>query len=577
MGGYWCGSRENFETDIDSDKSRDRNAKYKFVQTFNWNNNNPYSWTIEEIILCSLTNDAGDYVNPQTSHILFSEFKKFMFLNLMYIQEGEKDYTVRANTLNRMFQDKKAYVGLIAPPIIDLVWCILIRTKIYEDFCNQYFKGFLDRNPSEIGESRCNYQLTIKYLKRYSYFLSPFQNIWPDYDNEWRLFDRKSYITVTPKSLKDIKLAVQEKWSKTPSCDIEDWKTLFTELITDRSSLNTEKEEKPPSFSLDKIRFWGRDKTIKNVLSDIEIRDYQSDIRLVHMQNRYMINIETAKCWLKEYYKFIAFLMKDSSAYFPWWRVQAVFNLHSEFTESFRIFCIELFGKSLYPEDFNVHFNSDQTVIDKYKNTLEEYKAFYGAYPNPDLWEDCESRFSWSNIDQGEIEESKADQDFSNSVSLGVYRLIAVTQLISLNLNPFNSNLISDVDKEEWNSQILETLNVRTERSESQKENQPYKWRVWYPHWTNIYTDCKIEIKEGSILNPYRNFKLKQDWFNCGGASFLFNPFSKSDLTNKEYPDILFKGFYKDAKLESNNDLNLDDISDTAFRNPLTNSPALVK
>ena len=48
----------------------------------------------------------------------------------------------------------------------------------------------------------------------------------------------------------------------------------------------------------------------------------------------------------------------------------------------------------------------------------------------------------------------------------------------------------------------------------------------------------------------------------------MINPFSSSDLTKEGYLDNIFKGFYKEAKMEVSADLNLDDIADAAFRNP---------
>lgn len=36
--------------------------------------------------MLSCTNDLGELLVPQTAHILFSEFLKFMFLNAMNVQ-----------------------------------------------------------------------------------------------------------------------------------------------------------------------------------------------------------------------------------------------------------------------------------------------------------------------------------------------------------------------------------------------------------------------------------------------------------------------------------------------------------
>ena len=99
MGATCWGIRGDYEIPIDTDKNKDEIEIIKTIKEFDWNNKNPYKWTIEEIIMCSIANDTGDLINPQSSHILFSEFKKFMFLNAMYIKEGVKDKTVESKVL----------------------------------------------------------------------------------------------------------------------------------------------------------------------------------------------------------------------------------------------------------------------------------------------------------------------------------------------------------------------------------------------------------------------------------------------------------------------------------------------
>ena len=79
------------------------------------------------------------------------------------------------------------------------------------------------------------------------------------------------------------------------------------------------------------------------------MRDLKSRATNTQLQERYMIDSGTAKWWIKEYYKFMIMLIKDATAYFPSWKVQAVLNIHAENSEHFRHFCFENFGKVIYP------------------------------------------------------------------------------------------------------------------------------------------------------------------------------------------------------------------------------------
>jgi len=57
---------------------------------FDWNQANKAILTVEEMIMVQLTNDNNDLVNPQMAQIAFAEFKKFMFLNLKYLDKEKK-------------------------------------------------------------------------------------------------------------------------------------------------------------------------------------------------------------------------------------------------------------------------------------------------------------------------------------------------------------------------------------------------------------------------------------------------------------------------------------------------------
>ena len=108
MGGAGSGKRGNYKISMYVHNNKEKMRTIIDILQFDWNSNNQYSYTIEEIIMKSIANDAGDLLNPHSAHILFSEFKKFIFLNAMYIMEGAKDKTLEVKTYNRVFSWQKS-------------------------------------------------------------------------------------------------------------------------------------------------------------------------------------------------------------------------------------------------------------------------------------------------------------------------------------------------------------------------------------------------------------------------------------------------------------------------------------
>jgi len=92
---------------------------------FDWNQSNSNLLTVEETIMRQLTNDMGQMVTPHTAHIIFTEFKKFMFLNKIYLDELKRKE--EAESMKRQIKDyKSSYTGLVAPPLVDSLWIILM-------------------------------------------------------------------------------------------------------------------------------------------------------------------------------------------------------------------------------------------------------------------------------------------------------------------------------------------------------------------------------------------------------------------------------------------------------------------
>jgi hypothetical protein len=95
--------------------------------------------------------------------------------------------------------------SLVAPPLIDQVWRILIgQGKVYENFCSLAFGGYLDRKDPIFAndDPNTNYSATLSYLSTYKDLIKPIDNIWPNYENEDYIKDYKNYAYVNLDSLK---------------------------------------------------------------------------------------------------------------------------------------------------------------------------------------------------------------------------------------------------------------------------------------------------------------------------------------------------------------------------------------
>ena len=151
--------------------------------------------------MANFTNDIGEVANPYTAHILISEFRKFIFLNQMNIKtlsdkQDMKPYLLYNDKKNYKGTDK-AFKGLTAPPLIDIVWrCIIKYEKVYFDFCFNVLGVFLDRSEPYSSNSSVStdYTRTLELLENYQSTLNPCFTLWPkisptqleyEYDNTY--------------------------------------------------------------------------------------------------------------------------------------------------------------------------------------------------------------------------------------------------------------------------------------------------------------------------------------------------------------------------------------------------------
>ena len=142
--------------------------------------------TIEARFTRENTNDMGEALMPQTSHVIIMEFKKFMYMQAVEIQKRTRDGTL--DMTKNFKKDKQWYFSspFSAPPYIDRVWKLLILyNKNYEEFCQKACGGFVEReDPRENYQtSYALYQAGLAYLEAKKDIVKPFHNLWPKYNN----------------------------------------------------------------------------------------------------------------------------------------------------------------------------------------------------------------------------------------------------------------------------------------------------------------------------------------------------------------------------------------------------------
>lgn len=91
--------------------------------------------TIEARFTRENTNDMGEFLLPQTTHIIIMEFKKFMYLQATAIQSMKRNGTLDL-TKNYKRNGKWYYASpFVAPLYLDKVWRLLILyNRNYEEF-----------------------------------------------------------------------------------------------------------------------------------------------------------------------------------------------------------------------------------------------------------------------------------------------------------------------------------------------------------------------------------------------------------------------------------------------------------
>lgn len=98
-------------------------------------------------------------------------------------------------------------VSLVAPPLIDQVWWILLsQGDVYETFWITAFGGYVDRKEPNAAQKdpNANYSATLILLDKYKDIVQPISELWPNFDPKEYKYDYDNYAFVPLKVLKDV-------------------------------------------------------------------------------------------------------------------------------------------------------------------------------------------------------------------------------------------------------------------------------------------------------------------------------------------------------------------------------------
>jgi len=134
MGQVFCCSDRPIFTESTKRNRKEELKIFNDIKRYDFNHSLNSADSFEEFLMRHLTNDLGLPVGPQVAQVFISEFKKFMFLAKMNIQEHQNENLAYASIID-IHKKKKAVKSIVAPPMIDLVWRLMLQhERLYTDF-----------------------------------------------------------------------------------------------------------------------------------------------------------------------------------------------------------------------------------------------------------------------------------------------------------------------------------------------------------------------------------------------------------------------------------------------------------
>ena len=419
MGNSWCFSNQS---DLDyiikrrSIKSGDirvtRAETALFVQIlkFDLNLEKKPHLTIEDRFTRENTNDLGEFLLPQTAHIIITEFKKFMYLQAWEIQSRRRKGTLGINYIESSNDKWYFKAPLWPPPYLDRVWKLLILyNKNYEEFCETIWGGFIDReNPRENPEeSFRKYKDWLRLLEKKKDMLKPFQNLWPEYNKQdqigseemnevnefisehnftWYVSGRSELFSaesspIQKTNINQIITFIRNRWDRLKNEELkvqecinlaEEWKKEFSQ----KGELEEAKINIAQNYVIDngiyKIRPQ-KPKEIFDLLFNTELpKSFINNLMAEHL-----IDFNIASKWILEYKKYLALSYFTDEMVSPSEKVDQVWHLHMTYTEHYRKTCQQILGKP-FKHTPSLGGNNEGDKYKKiYEATLDLYRAIF--------------------------------------------------------------------------------------------------------------------------------------------------------------------------------------------------------
>lgn len=259
----------------------------------------------------------------------------------MNIEENLKSKKEFAYNIDEKGLSGKAYPNLTAPPAIDLVWRLIIKHEdIYNRFCMTVIGGILDRKPP--SESNLSvyedYTRTLEFLNVYKDVLHPFTILWPEMSHENMEFEYLQTISISKKRLSSILKHVEKLTEMTMETSLRNWQSLIDSTRTHVLKKTQTKATDPRYAAIEITLKDGKVRTCKNLFTIIKNRNHITDALKARLQDKYIINENTAELWINEYYKYLVIKCKLEGKAHPSTTIQNVINTHMEFTKDYRHF-----------------------------------------------------------------------------------------------------------------------------------------------------------------------------------------------------------------------------------------------
>ena len=354
-----------------------------------------YEDSLEERVARLLTNDFGETLRTEVSYSLLQEFKKFMFLIALDILETKRKGDFHAQDIE---EDKRLnkvfYVSPYSPPyFIDLVWRFLIQEgKIYSDFCNSIWGGYIDRpNPNVDHKSTLTrYESARLKLEELDGLIKPYWGLWPsltstdqltiDYDHDM-LFHTKEKVNQLLELADKVKeQAIDEFQIVVVKHFIEDWRNGQLHNLEDLEEVYFDEDADISKYCK---RKGIRHSEIYHKLEDFEFHpEFISSIWKMFMLSR-----EAGNKFIAEYKNFLFMYYLTEWKWAPSFEIDCFWDLHYASTKDYRKFCYDIFGEFLPSKNYDYNEKGIKRRTKDYQLSLEFYEVLFGSEPNEILWE----------------------------------------------------------------------------------------------------------------------------------------------------------------------------------------------